>query len=197
MEQSTSARFLHSFVIEAVELHMNMQALFGEKATTKLAAFFDTQEALDALSAQLRNVSGLQNPQLLVVRPHSADFDRRLEPETQGVARTAVRSHLILGAVGLLFGVALWGVLYAMDIGAIVASPYYSGGAIIAFSTVAGLLLGGLITARPDHQIVIQAVDTATKEGRWTLIVHPRDEAQCKSAESVLEAANVESVRSI
>src|SRR5690606_6736629 len=109
MEQSTSARFLHSFVIEAVELHMNMQALFGEKATTKLAAFFDTQEALDALSAQLRNVSGLQCPQLLVVRPHSADFDRRLEPETQGVARTAVRSHLILGAVGLLFGVALWG----------------------------------------------------------------------------------------
>ena len=176
---------------------MNMQALFGEKATTKLAAFFDTQEALDELSAQLRSVSGLQNPQLLVVRPHSADFDRRLEPETQGVARTAVRSHLILGAVGLLFGVALWGVLYAMDIGAIVASPYYSGGAIIAFSTVAGLLLGGLITARPDHQIVIQAVDTATKEGRWTLIVHPRDEAQCKSAESVLEAANVESVRSI
>ena len=176
---------------------MAMQALFGEKATTKLAAFFETQEALDRVSAELRSVSGLQNPQLLVVRPHSAEFDRRLEPETQGVARTAVRAHLILGAVGLLFGIALWGVLYAMNISAIVASPYYSGGAIIAFSTVAGLLLGGLVTSRPDHQIVIQAVDTATKEGRWSLIVHPRDEEQCKSAESVFEAQKVQTVRSL
>lgn len=176
---------------------MSMQALFGEKATTKLAAFFETQDALDQVSAELRRVSGLQNPQLLVIRPHSADFDRRLEPETQGVARTAVRAHLILGAIGFLFGIVLWGILYAMDIAAIAASPYYSGGAIIAFSTVGGLLLGGLVTSRPDHQIVIQAVDTATKEGRWTLVVHPRDEEQCKSAQAVLKAANIETVRSI
>lgn len=176
---------------------MTMQALFGEKATTKLAAFFDTQDALEQVSETLRSTSGLQNPQLWVVRPHAADFDRRLEPETQGVARTAVRSHLILGAAGLILGVLLWGLLYAMDIPAIVASPYYSGGAIVAFSTVAGLLLGGLITARPDHQIVIQSVDTATKEGRWSLIVHPRDEQQCQSALAVFEAAHVKTVRSI
>ena len=176
---------------------MTMQALFGEKATTKLAAFFDTQDDLERVSEQLRSTSGLQNPQLWVVRPHAADFDRRLEPETQGVARTAVRAHLILGAVGLAAGLILWGALYAMDIPAIVSSPYYSGGAILAFSTVAGLLLGGLVTARPDHQIVIQSVDTATKEGRWSLVVHPRDEEQCNSAMAVLEAAHIETVRSI
>lgn len=174
-----------------------MQALFGEKATTKLAAFFDTQESLEQVSAQLREKGGLQNPQLWVVRPHATDFDKRLEPETEGVARTAIRSHLILGAVGLLAGVLLWGLLYAMDVQFIVASPYYSGGAIIAFATVGGLLLGGLVTARPDHQRVIQAVDTATKEGRWSLVVHPRDEAQCKSALEVFEDAQVESVRTI
>lgn len=176
---------------------MSWQALFGEKSTTKLAAFFDSQDALDRVSSQLRETSGLQNPQLWVVRPHAVDYDKRLEPETQGVARTAIRAHLILGVLGLLAGILLWGALYAMEIGAVVASPYYSGAAIVAFSTVAGLLLGGLVTARPDHQRVVQAVGSATREGRWSLVIHPRDEAQCKSAEAVLQAANAESVRSV
>ena len=176
---------------------MAWQALFGEKATTKLAGFFDTQEALDKVSSDLRRVSGLQNPQLLVVRPYAADFERRLEPETQGVARTAVRAHSILGALGLLAGLLLWAVLYGLGVPAIVSSPYYSGGAIVAFAAVGGMLLGGLVTARPDHQIVIQAVDNATKAGRWSLIMHPRDEQQCKSAESVLASAQVETARSL
>ncbi len=176
---------------------MAWQALFGEKASTKLAAFFDSQDALDRVSSQLREAGGLQNPQLWVVRPHSANYDKRLEPETEGVARTAVRSHIILGGLGLLAGLLLWGILYLMQIPAIVSSPVYSGGAIVAFSTVGGLLLGGLVTARPDHQRVIQAVDTATKEGRWSLVIHPRDEMQCKTVEAVLHDAGVESVRSI
>jgi hypothetical protein len=176
---------------------MAMQSLFGEKSTTKLAAFFDTQQELDAVSEELRRVSGMQNPQLWVVRPHDSDFARKLEPESQGIVRTAVRSHLLLGAAGLGVGLVLWGVLYAMGLPAIRSSPIYSGGAIVAFSTVAGLLLGGLVTARPDHQVVIQSVDTATKAGRWSLVAHPRDPAQCKAAEAVLGAAHAEVVRSV
>lgn len=176
---------------------MAWQALFGEKATTKLAGFFDTQEELERVSSELRRVSNLQNTQLWVVRPHAADFERRLEPETQGVARTAIRAHLILGTIGLLAGSVLWAILYVLEIPAIVSSPYYSAGAIVAFAIVGGLLLGGLITARPDHQVVIQAVDNATKAGRWSLVMHPRDEGQCKSVEEVLAAAHVEKVRSV
>lgn len=176
---------------------MVWNTLFGEKATTKLAGFFDSQEALERVSSELRHVSGLQNPQLWVVHPHDSDFDRKLEPETQGIARTAIRAHLILGAIGALAGVVLLILLYAMDVSAVRSSPYYSGGAIIVFAMVGGLLLGGLVTARPDHQIVIRAVDEATKAGRWSLVVHPRDEAQCKSAEAVLASAGVDSVRSV
>lgn len=176
---------------------MAWQILFGEKATTKLAGFFDTQDALDSVSQELRRTAGLQNTQLWVVRPHAADFDRRLEPETEGVARTAVRAHLTLGGLGLIAGMVLWGVLYALGVPAVVSSPYYSGGAILAFATTGGLLLGGLVTARPDHQVVIQAVDTATKAGRWSLVMHPRDQAQCKAVEAVLAGAQVEMVRSI
>ncbi len=176
---------------------MAWQALFGEKATTKLAGFFDSQEALESVSSELRRLSGLQNTQLWVVRPHDSNFERKLEPETQGVARTAIRAHLLLGGLGTIAGVLLFVVLYALEVPAVRSSPYYSGGAIVVFALVAGLLAGGLITARPDHQIVIRAVDEATKAGRWSLVVHPRDEVQCKSAESVLQSAGVESVRSV
>lgn len=176
---------------------MAWQALFGEKATTKLAAFFDTREQLETVSAELRRVGDFQNPQLWVVHPHDSGFDRKLEPETQGVARTAVRAHLVLGALGLVAGVILWGVMYALGLPAIVSSPFYSGGVILAFSIVGGMLLGGLVTARPDHQTVIRGVEKATQAGRWSLVLHPRDEAQCKSAEEVLTSAHVEMVRTI
>lgn len=176
---------------------MAWQALFGEKSTTKLAGFFDTQEQLERVSSELRRVSGLQNTQLWVVHPHDSDFDKKLEPETQGVVRTAVRAHVWLGALGLIGGVVLWAILYFAGVPAVTASPYYSAGIIVVFAAVGGMLLGGLVTARPDHQIVIRAVESATKAGRWTLVMHPRDEAQCKSAEAVLAEAKVETVRSI
>lgn len=176
---------------------MAWKALFGEKATTKLAGLFDNQEQLESVSAELRTVSGLQNTQLLVVRPHDSDFDKKLEPETQGVVRTAVRSHVALGFAGLVAGAILWIVLYVLGVGAVVSSPFYSAGVILAFSLVGGMLLGGLVTARPDHQAVIQAVDTATKAGRWSLVIHPRDEEQCQAAEKVLRGAGVETVRSL
>jgi len=176
---------------------MVWNALFGEKATTKLAGFFDSEQELEGVSAKIRSASGLQNTQLWVVRPHDSDYHHKLEPETQGVARTAIRSHLWLGLVGMLAGVLLWLVLYFAGIAAIVSSPFYSGAAIVAFATVAGLLLGGLVTSRPDHQVVVQRVDEATKAGRWTLILHPRSEEQCKAVEDVLNAAKVETVRTI
>jgi hypothetical protein len=176
---------------------MASKALFGEKATTKLAGLFDDQERLESVSAQLRTVSGLQNTQLLVVRPHDSDFDKMLEPETQGVVRTAIRSHVVLGLAGLAMGAILWGLLYLFGVEAVTSSPFYSGGTILVFSLVGGMLLGGLVTARPDHQAVIRAVDEATKAGRWSLVIHPRDEQQCQSAQKVLEGAGVETVRSL
>ena len=176
---------------------MVWNALFGEKATTKLAGFFDTEQELESVSADIRRKAGLQNTQLWVVRPHDSDYHHKLEPETQGVARTAIRAHLWLGLAGLIAGVALWLVLYYAGISAIVSSPGYSAAAIVAFATVAGLLLGGLVTSRPDHQVVVRGVEAATKAGRWTLVMHPRSEGQCRTVEDVLNAAKVDSVRTI
>src|SRR5690606_2417921 len=86
------------------EESMSWQALFGERATTKIAAIYDTREAASGAAVALSRIAGLEPSQWTLIAPHEQGFARKLEPEIQGIARTGVRAHLILGAVGLLAG---------------------------------------------------------------------------------------------
>lgn len=176
---------------------MSWQALFGERATTKIAAIYETRDAAADAAESLSREAGLQSNEWTIVAPQERGFARKLEPETQGIARTGVRSHLILGAIGLLAGVVLWVVLYSMPITYIVASPYASAAIIISFSTVLGMMMGGLITARPDHQIVILKVRKAAEEGKWSLVFHPRSPEQCNALMKALREADADVVRTV
>lgn len=176
---------------------MTWQILFGETATTKIAAFFDSGEAAAVAGAGLRSSAGLQLTQLRLIEPHEKDYSKKLEPETRGVPRTALRSHLVLGTIGLILGALLWAALYAKGIPAVVSSPQLSAGAIIFFSLIGGLLLGGLITARPDHELVIQRVRSEVEGGRWSLVIHPMTPAQCDAVTDFLAESGVEMVRSV
>lgn len=176
---------------------MTWQKLFGERATTKIAAVFESESAAAVAADSLRTLAGLQATQVLLVGPHETEYAKKLEPEPQGVVRTAVRSHLILGSAGLVAGILVWMGLYVADISAIQSSPRMSALAVIFFATIAGLLLGGLITARPDHQLVIQRVQTATEAGRWSLVIHPRDARQCDEVMAALATSGADITRTV
>ena len=176
---------------------MAWQKLFGEQATTKIAAIFETEEVAITASAALHSVSGVQANQLRVIKPHETSYAHKLEPESKGIARTAIRAHLILGAAGVLVGVIVWALLYSSGIPAVESSPVYTASAVIFLTTIAGLLLGGLVTARPDHQLVIQRVQTAVEEGRWSLVVHPRTPEQCEEILAVLAQYEADVIRSV
>ncbi|HWK69844.1 hypothetical protein [Pollutimonas sp. M17] len=176
---------------------MAWQTLFGERATTKIAAIFDTESGAASAAATLHSAVGLHTTQLRLVKPYEKGYSKKLEPESRGIVRTAVRAHLILGAAGAVAGAILWCVLYALELPAIVSSPRASAGAILFFSVIGGMLLGGLITARPDHQLVIQRVQEATQDGRWSLVVHPRSPRQCDAVMDTLARLGPEIVRSV
>jgi hypothetical protein len=176
---------------------MTWQALFGEMATTKIAATFETEAAAASAVATLHSSTGLHTAQLQLIKPYEKEYSKKLEPETRGILRTALRTHLILGAVGAVVGALVWGLLYANGLPTIVSSPQASAVAFVFFSAVGGMLLGGLITSRPDHQIVIQRVQEATQTGRWSLVVHPRNPRQCDAAMAVLKKLDPHMVRSI
>ena len=97
----------------------------------------------------------------------------------------------------MLAGVMFWALLYGLGITYIVASPYASAAVIVSFATILGLMAGGLITARPDHQIVILKVRQAAESGKWSLVLHPRTPEQCDVLMQQLSDTEAEVVRTV
>lgn len=176
---------------------MTWQALFGERATTKIVGVFDEQADAVAMVDTLKEGANLKAEQLHLVTPHEKNYGPKMEPEIHGIARTAVRAHLILGVAGLLAGIVLWVLLYAVGWNLIRSTPGLSIIPFLFFPTVAGLLLGGLITSRPDHNIVILHVRDAVERGKWALVVHPRSSQQCDTSEALLKQSVADVWRSV
>jgi hypothetical protein len=152
---------------------------------------------MNAVAATLRARVRLLPDQVRAVRPGEQGFGEKLEPEGIGIVRTAFKAHIILGLAGLLVGFIAWLWFYLSGVVAIVSSPGLSVGAFLFFGTILGMLLGGLVTARPDHDLVVQHVRTASETGQWSLVIHPLTPAECDASLSVLAEADVESVRSV
>ena len=171
--------------------------LFGEKATTKIAAFFATEREAAQVAEDLRSGAEMQTTQLTLVSPFDTDWAKKIEPESQGVSRTAWRSHAILGIIGLIIGLAVWLILFWSDVLTITSTPLMSAVAFMFFASIAGLLLGGLVTIRPDHERVIRKVKKASDDGRWSLIMHPRDPVQCDKVLAMLSDRGGDSTRTV
>lgn len=165
---------------------MAWKALFGERSTTKIVGVFEYEKDALSMMERLKQQNGLRDEQVQLVYPNEKDYGKKLEPETRGIARTAVRAHSIMGLAGLFVGILIWGSLYAWGGEIVRSSPVMAAVAILFFSTAGGLMLGGLITARPDHEVVILRVRDAVSQGKWSLIVHPRSSAQRDQAQAVL-----------
>lgn len=176
---------------------MTWQALFAERATTKIAGTFDRQEDAASTIATLKSQTRLKARQLKLIGPNEKRFGTKLEPEGQGIARTAARSHIYMGIAGLVLGIALWVILYASGWNLIRSTPGLSMIPFLLFPTIAGLMLGGLITARPDHSAVITQVRDAVADGKWVVIAHPYSPRQCDDTEAVMKGNAVEVWRSV
>lgn len=144
----------------------------GEVSNSKVAAVFQTRAAARAAAAAIVAELGLQPAQVKVITPDTEDVDIKLEPEGGGIWRTIVLAHLRLGIAGAILGLVVFGVLMWMAVPFVVSSPRAAGLAAIAFGGVAGLLLGGLVSLRPDHDRYIHATRDAMDEGLTTVVVH-------------------------
>ncbi len=161
--------------------------LTAEKYSSKVCAAFDSEyEAKQSIIALTRNVN-VDQIQMNILRPDDKDFEQKLEPERKGIRDTLVRSHLILGATGLVSGVILYFILYSLDIAMVTQSPYFAFFVVIAFSTTAGLMLGGLASLRPDHDPMIQFARNNSASKRFVLLVHAADRLQKNKIKDILQ----------
>ena len=165
-------------------------AFFGEKYLTKVAAVFDDGEQARAAAERVRREAAIAPDQVRVLRPDDPAMSRKLEPETRGIARTLARSHITLGIAGLLIGLAAALVLVALDIILFTWNPLYTVIVFGFFGAIAGLLLGGLVSMRPDHDRLIALVRASAREGQWFVLVHARDHEQERRAKDALKAVS-------
>ena len=166
---------------------MTTSAIFGEKYLSKVGAAFDNPEDARAAADQLCTEAGLQSTQVRVVQPDDPDMARKLEPEPRGILGTLAKAHITLGVAGLILGLLIAVVLILADLAAFTWNPWYTLLVFGFFGAIAGLLLGGLVTLRPDHDRLIAWVKDSASGSRWFVLVHARDHDEERRAKDSLE----------
>lgn len=162
--------------------------LSGEVSNSKLAAVFDSRAAAREAALALCRDLDIARPQVKLVSPDSADVDIQLEPEGGGIWHTILRAHLWLGIWGALLGLLAFALLYWGGVPFIVQSPVAAVLALLFFGATGGLLLGGLVSLRPDHDRYISATHDAMAHGRTTVVVHALGHEQRARAADYLSA---------
>ncbi len=160
----------------------------GEVSNSKLAAVFDGRRAAQDAAAALCRELDVATSQVKLIAPGSADVDIKLEPEGGGIWRTIILAHMWLGIWGAVLGLLAFGLLYWGGVPFIVQSPVAALLVLLFFGATAGLLLGGLVSLRPDHDRYIQATHDAMEEGRTTVVVHALSHEQRTRAAEFLSA---------
>jgi hypothetical protein len=172
--------------LETEEL-MATSALHDEKFPSMVAAAFATAEQARDAADQLVRETGIGGGQVSIVEPDDPGIDRKLEPETGGIRGTLIKSHLTLGFTGLIVGMLIGLVLVLTGYPVFISNPWYTFGILAGFGAIGGLLLGGLISLRPDHYPLLAWVKDTAPKGRWFVLVHARDHGEESRARDLLK----------
>jgi len=178
-------------------------SLFGERSLTKVAAVFDTRDAAEIAVQRLQEVPGMSASQVQLVGPSdrsggvAAPLSRKLEPEQAGIWRTLIRAHIVTGSIGAVAGCMLYLAFRWEHHPAILSSPLLSLVVMIFFGGIFGMMVGGLLTLRPDHYRVMASVRKALKRGRWAVVSHPVNTQQTTLVMNELRHRSLHVVRSL
>lgn len=178
------------------------QILFGERSLTKVAAIFESQVKAETAALRLRQAAGMSEAQVKLVGPQDsvgvvdAPLSRKLEPESSGIWRTILRTHLVTGIIGMTLGGLLYISLRIAGNASILSHPLLALMVMLFFGGIFGLMFGGLLSLRPDHYRVMAAVRKAIKRGRWAVISHPVNHDQTREVINELHRHHVNVVRS-
>lgn len=168
----------------------------GENFDHKIAAIFESENSANQAADTVRNITSLKSAQVFVVAPNDTHKGWELEPEDRGIWRTMIRAHVRLGLVGMALGFVLFLVLFMAGIQFIVANAIISAALGLAFGGIAGLMLGGLVTLRPDHMPYVSVSQSALKRGKFVVAVHAANVDQLKEADREFNKLGATTVRS-
>ncbi|RYF35972.1 MAG: hypothetical protein EOO25_21665, partial [Comamonadaceae bacterium] len=100
---------------------MTTAGIFQENSNTLVAGLFTTPVAAATAARHLQTQMPLASVRL--VQPGDPSLPVQLEPDQDGIFRTAVRSHVVLGLSGAVLGAVLAGGLLSAGWEAAESSP--------------------------------------------------------------------------
>ncbi|ALS99115.1 hypothetical protein [Lacimicrobium alkaliphilum] len=163
--------------------------IIDEAYPTKVSAIYENQQAAETTAENLVNEAGFVPDQIEVVHPDDSELSQKLEPERGGIKRTLLKSHLILGGGFFILGILIAAYLSAYGPPLMSSSPLMTFIAFGIMGLFAGLLLAGLISIRPDHDVLINKTRGAAKEGKWVVIVHCKNEEEKEKAKTFVNTS--------
>jgi len=168
-----------------------------ELSNSKVAAIYPNAELAKSQAARLRQAMRLSDGQVQVLSPGVRHAGRKLEPESHNIFRTMIWAHVRLGVIGALAGLLVYIALRMADIPAVDQSPWLSWLMLVMYGGVFGLMLGGLVTLRPDHDRYVMRVQQALREGDSAVVVHATSAEQKAQAKQFLEAGGAETASTL
>jgi len=161
-------------------------AVLGENYSHKISAEFDSRMAADNAAESLK-FAGIPLAQIQVIKPNDPHMARKVEPEMQGIARSLVKAHVMFGLIGLVVGLVTAALLVTIGPAVTRSSPLMTFIALGFLCTVLALLLAGVVSLRPDHDLLIEKARTATNTGRWTVVAHCDSVEQQEQAKTTMD----------
>lgn len=171
---------------------MTDKAILSENYPEKAQSAFASADTAQLAAHTLREQLG-EKARVEVIEPQDPAIDRKLEPETREVRSTLVRTHVVFGSAGLVAGLLFIAALWLMGLEAITSNPGLAWIAGAFIGLLLGLLLGGLVAARPDEmRLAAHARDAAAAPRTWSVVVHCTDSECLHQASELLQRQGAE-----
>lgn len=160
----------------------------GEVSNSKVAAVFPREEDARKAAREVGAALSLGDAQVQLITPREPHPGHKLEPESRGIWHTIVVAHVKLGIAGALAGLLVFAVMLFAGVPFVANSPVASALLGLFFGAVAGLMLGGLVSLRPDHDRYVEHARDAIQAGHTTVVVHAFSVEQREQAAEFLRA---------
>lgn len=145
-----------------------------EKYTGRVAAVYGDEASAHAAKQKLID-NGISPSLINVVKPDDSAISKKIEPDSQGIAKTIVKSHGWLGLIGVIAGILIATILVFSGPEMTQSSPLFTYLVFIFFGLLFGMMLAGMISIRPDHDPLITKTIEASHEHHWTVTVQTEE----------------------
>lgn len=158
----------------------------NEKYTGRVAAVYGDEASAHAAKQKLID-NGISPSLINVVKPDDSAISRKIEPDSQGIAKTIVKSHGWLGLIGVIAGILIATILVFSGPEMTQSSPLFTYLVFIFFGLLFGMMLAGMISIRPDHDPLITKTIEASHEHHWTVTVQTEEHEEITLIKQLLE----------